>query len=90
LSNAFSACLESLLFQRGAEAQKIIPLEICPIGTIDPLNSGIVLFGVERKQAHEMERVRMSSIERRGPLAANLRVQMPSSLHVVKFVSATV
>lgn len=26
----------------------------------------------------------MSSIERKGPLAANLRVQMPSSLHVVK------
>jgi hypothetical protein len=79
-----SLFMESLLFQRGAEARKIIRLGICLIGATDPLNSGIVLFGVEAKQAHELKRVRMPGIKRKSPLATNLRVQMPSCSQMAK------
>ena len=75
---------ESLLFQRRAEARKIIRLGICPIGAIDPLDGGIVLFGLEGKQAHELKRFRMSGIQRKRPLTTNLRVQMPSCPQMAK------
>jgi hypothetical protein len=79
-----SLFMEFLLFQRGAEARKIIRLGICPIGATDPLNSGIVLFGVEAKQPHELKCVRMPGIKRKSPLAKNLRVKMPSRSQMAK------
>jgi hypothetical protein len=42
------------------------------------------LFGVERQQPHELKRVRMPGVERKRPLATNLRVQMPSCPQMAK------
>ncbi len=70
--------VKPLLLQRGAEARKIIRRGSCPIGAIDPLDGGCVLSGMEGKQAHEMERIRMPGIKRQRSLATKLSVKMPS------------
>jgi hypothetical protein len=40
------------------------------------------LFGVERKQAHELERVRMPCIERKRPLATGLGFKLAARLEM--------
>jgi hypothetical protein len=42
------------------------------------------LFGVKRKQPHELKRVGMPGIERKRALATDLRVQRPSCPQMTK------
>ena len=72
----------SLALQGGAEACEIIYLRIETDGAGDPFDGVIVLAGLDRQPTHQMQAIGVTGVHRQRPLAATLRLQISSGLHM--------
>ena len=73
-----------LVRERGAEVRQVICFWLLPDRTRYPLHGMVVLFGVEGKETHQVQGVRVVGIHGKRLLAAKLGVEMPSCLHVAE------
>jgi hypothetical protein len=73
-----------LALQRGPEAGKIGRFRILPDGAGKPFYGVVVLLGVMRQQAHQMQGIRVVGIGRERLLAAHLGVKIPLGPQMAK------
>jgi hypothetical protein len=66
----------ALATQGSRQTRQIFHLRSLPDGARRPLDGEIVLGGVKRQEALQIERVRMVWIKRKGLLATHLRVEI--------------
>ena len=69
----------SLLLQRRSQTEEVFRPDILLQRAGDPLHGVIVLAGVERQQAHQMQAVGVTGIDRERLLATELRVERASA-----------
>jgi len=74
----------ALLQQRGAQAGQVCGLGILSQRAGDPLHGEIILLGMKRQQAHEMQGVGVAGIRRERFLAADLGVERPPGAQMAK------
>jgi hypothetical protein len=74
----------SLRLQRDAEAAKIIRFGVLPDRTGNPVQSPTLFAGVERQQAHQMQRVGMARVGGERLLTTMPGIEMPPGTTVAE------